>query len=244
MFPGIGTLINALAIVGGTVIGKFAGNRLSDRTRDLIVDVLGCVTLIGAASALTALWSDELVLSNPKGAPILILLAALLLGGALGSWIDIEGRLDAFGESLKRRARQNSDANFVTGFVTASLIFPIGPLAILGSISDGMGAGIEQLGLKSTLDFFASIAFASSFGWGVAFSVIPTAIFQGGWTAIGYFLGEVLSPAQVAAMTAAGGVLLFGISLRLLNIKQIAVGNLLPALAVAPIAVTLVSRLS
>jgi len=244
MFPGIGTLINVLAIIGGTVIGKFAGNRLSNRTRDLIVDVLGCVTLIGAASALTSLWGSDLVAALPTGGPILLLLSALLIGGVIGSVIDIEGRLDAAGEALKRRVRQSGDSNFVTGFVTASLIFPIGPLAILGSISDGMGTGIEQLGLKSTLDFFASIAFASSFGWGVAFSVIPTAIFQGSWTLIGFFLGEILNVAQVAAMTAVGGVLLFGISLRLLNIKQIAVGNLLPALAIAPIAATLISKLN
>ena len=126
-------------------------------------------------------------------------------------------------------------AKIVDGFVSASLIFAIGPLAILGSISDGMGTGIDQLVLKSTLDGFTSLAFAASLGWGVALSSLPVGIYQFIWTAIGLFLGSILAGYQVAAMTAVGGVLLIGIALRLLRIKQIAVGNLLPALVLAPL---------
>ena len=115
------------------------------------------------------------------------------------------------------------------------MLFAIGPLAILGSISDGMGKGIDQLTLKSILDGFASMAFASSLGWGVAASAIPTAIYQLWWTAIGYGLGSVLADYQVKAITVAGGLLIFCIALRLLKIKQIAIGDMLPALFVAPL---------
>ena len=119
--------------------------------------------------------------------------------------------------------------------MAASLLFAIGPLAILGSISDGMHTGIQQLVLKSTLDGFAAMAFATTFGWGVAFSAIPVAIYQFSWTAIGYFLGNILTAYQVQSLTAVGGVMLFGIGLRLLNIKFISIGDLLPALIFAPL---------
>jgi len=110
-------------------------------------------------------------------------------------------------------------------------------------MSDGMRTGIAQLTLKSTLDFFAAMAFASTLGWGVAASIIPVAIYQGAWTAVGWFAGSVLSGYQISAMTISGGVLLFGISLRLLKVKEVAVGNLLPVLAIAPIAATIAHHL-
>jgi uncharacterized membrane protein YqgA involved in biofilm formation len=115
------------------------------------------------------------------------------------------------------------------------LVFAIGPLAILGSISDGMSRGIDQLLLKSTLDFFASIAFAATFGWGVAASAIAVGVYQISWTVIGFFLGSVLNNYQVDLMTAVGGILLLGIGLRLLAIKQIRVGDLLPGLFIVPV---------
>lgn len=235
MFVGLGTLINVLSILVGASIGKFSGNRINERTRELLTDILGAVTLIGAASALISLWDESLVSALPEGAPILVVLSSLLVGGLIGSWIRIEERLNNWGESIKRRVSQGSESTFVEGFVTASLIFVIGPLAILGSISDGMGNGIDQLILKSILDLFASIAFAATLGWGVAFSALPVGLYQGAWTLIGLALGSILAEYQIAAMTATGGILLLGISLRLLKIKSIAIGDLLPALAIAPV---------
>jgi uncharacterized membrane protein YqgA involved in biofilm formation len=234
VFIGIGTVINVIAILLGTVTGKIAGKRFTERTRNLLTDILGIVTLISAASALISLWDTEFVSVLPNGGPILVILAALILGGLLGSFLNLEMRLEHLGSSLKRRF-DTGESSFVEGFVTASLIFVIGPLAILGSISDGMSAGVEQLLLKSTLDFFASIAFAAALGWGVAFSALPVALYQGLWTLVGLALGSVLLDYQVVAMTATGGVLLIGIGLKLLRIKDIAIGNLLPALALAPI---------
>ena len=227
-------MINVIAILIGTVTGKIAGKRFSERTRNLLTDILGIITLISAASALMSLWDSAFVSILPNGGPILVILAALILGGLLGSFLNLEMRLENLGSSLKRRF-DTGESSFVEGFVTASLLFVIGPLAILGSISDGMSTGVEQLLLKSTLDFFASIAFAAALGWGVAFSAIPVALYQGLWTLVGLALGSVLLDYQVVAMTATGGVLLIGIGLKLLRIKDIAIGNLLPALALAPI---------
>jgi uncharacterized membrane protein YqgA involved in biofilm formation len=235
MFTGMGTVLNILTIVIGGALGVFIGAKISEKLRNLVTDVLGCVTIISAADALSAYWDVNLQKSMPKGWVILVLIFSLLIGALIGSALAIEERLEAVGEKLKSRFSKNSSSNFVEGFVSASLIFAIGPLAILGSISDGMGTGIDQLVLKSTLDGFAALAFAASLGWGVALSALPVGIYQFAWTAIGLFLGAILTSYQVAAMTAVGGILLVGISLRLLRIKQIAVGNLLPALALAPL---------
>lgn len=241
MFPGIGTLINAFAIIGGASLGIFVGHRLGIKTRSLLTDVLGFATLLGAASALIPMWSPRYVESFPTGWPLLVVLGSLIFGGLIGSAFRLEDRLDHLGENLRKKFKASKDSPFVEGFVTASLLFAIGPLAILGSISDGMSNGIDQLLLKSTLDFFAAMAFASSLGWGVAVSAIPVALYQGLWTVIGLALGEILAGYQIDAMTIVGGVLLIGIGLRLLNIKQVAVGNLLPALAVAPLLAMLVN---
>ncbi len=235
MFPGFGTVLNILAIIIGGTLGVFIGGRISEKLRNLITDVLGCVTIISAADALSAYWDKDLQDAMPQGWVILVVVFSLLAGAVIGSLLRIEDRLENFGIKLKKRFSKDSGSNFVEGFVSASLIFAIGPLAILGSISDGMGTGIDQLVLKSTLDGFTSLAFAASLGWGVALSSLPVGIYQFAWTAIGLFLGSILTNYQVSAMTAVGGILLVGISLRLLRIKQIAVGNLLPELALAPL---------
>ena len=235
MFAGAGTVLNILTIIIGGALGVFIGAKISERLRNLVTDVLGCVTIISAADALSAYWNVELQESMPKGWVILVVIFSLLVGALIGSALAIEDRLEFLGNKLKSRFSKNGSSNFVEGFVSASLIFAIGPLAILGRISDGMGTGIDQLVLKSTLDGFAALAFAASLGWGVALSALPVGIYQFAWTAVGLFLGAILTSYQVAAMTAVGGILLIGISLRLLRIKQVAVGNLLPALALAPL---------
>jgi uncharacterized membrane protein YqgA involved in biofilm formation len=235
MFVGFGTVLNILAIVIGGALGVALGSRFKERLRDLITQVLGCVTFISAADAISAYWKADLVDSLPRGATMLVVVFSLLLGALFGSWIDIEGRLENFAERLKGKFAKDGEHNFVEGFVSASLIFAIGPLAILGSISDGMGTGIDQLVLKSTLDFFTAMAFAATLGWGVASSALPVGIYQFVWTGIGLFLGSILAMYQVLAMTAVGGILLLGIAFRILKIKQIAVGNILPAIAIAPL---------
>ena len=235
MFVGLGTLINICAIIGGASLGVLVGSRMTMRTRTLITEILGLITILGAVSALSPMWSDRYITALPTGWALLAILGSLLIGGVIGSALNLERKLDGIGEKLRLHFRADEESTFVQGFVSASLLFAIGPLAILGSINDGMGTGIDQLLLKSSLDFFAAMAFAASLGWGVAASVIPVGIYQGIWTVIGFGLGNILSGYQVDAMTITGGLLLVAIGLRLLKIKEIAVGNLLPALFVAPI---------
>ena len=240
MFPGIGTLINVFAIFIGSVIGVFIGGKFKENSQKLVTDILGLITMLGAVGALMPLWSSDFASHFSEGFPLLLILLTMLIGGLLGTCLKIEDRLDTVGIKLRNLFKASQDSPFVDGFVTASLLFVIGPLAILGSVSDGMSQGIEQLLLKSSLDFFAALAFASSLGWGVMASLIPVGIYQLVWTIIGFFLGNILEQYQIDAMTICGGLLLAGISLRLLNIKKMAVGNMLPAIFLAPLAAILV----
>lgn len=234
MFPGIGTVLNIATILIGSVIGIFIGERLRDKTRGLITDILGMVTLLGAASAIIPLFKDQYLSAIPKGWSTMPVLIALLLGGIIGSALKLEDRVEHLGEYLRNKFN-SKEGSFVEGFLNSSLLFAIGPLAILGSISDGMGKGIDQLTLKSVLDGFASMAFASSLGWGVAASAISVGVYQGLWTVSGLFLGNVMRDYQVDAMTITGGILLLAIGFRLLKIRDIPVGNLLPSLFLAPL---------
>lgn len=242
MFVGAGTMINVVAILLGTLLGLLIGQRFRDETRDLITQAMGFITLIAAADALSQFWRKEFQGAFGDGLPILIILASLAIGGLVGSALKIESRIENSGARLKAKFSHRSNPRFVEGFMAASLLFVVGPMAILGSISDGLGTGIELLVLKSTLDFFITIAFTASFGWSVGLSVIPVALYQFFWTFVGFSLGEVLDAIQVIALTVVGGTLLVGISLFTLGIKRIAIGNLLPALVVAPILAGFLAR--
>ena len=151
--------------------------------------------------------------------------------------------VEKYGGRLAGGAGSVDRQRFVEGFVVASLVFCTGPLTILGSLNDGLGNGADQLFLKSTLDGFAAIAFAASFGWGVAASVLTIVVVQGGLTLAGLGLGDLLPEAHLAAVTAVGGQVLVGVALRLLRIREVAVSDLLPALVVAPLLVQLVAVL-
>lgn len=238
MIIGIGTIINVLAIFIGTAAGILVGNRLSKTTSRVVTDGLGLVVLVLGGLNVISLLDAEFVASVGPGIPLLIVIGAILIGGIIGSALKIEQRLENFGAFLQKRfagkGSKDSKEKFITGFVNASLVFTIGPLAILGALSDGLGQGIEQLATKSILDGFASLAFAASLGWGVALSAIPVGIWQGLLTVLAFAVGSVMSGPVIAALTATGGVLLLGVGLRLLQIRQVAVGNMLPALIVAP----------
>jgi uncharacterized protein len=248
LFPGIGTAVNMSTVLVGTAIGVLVGHRFSQRTRDVVTDALGLVTLLIAASAATSIGSADWARSVGDSAPMLIVLGSLVLGGVLGSVLGIEERLEGFGGWLQARLRNRAGdgaerQRFIEGFVTSSLVFCVGPLTVLGSISDGLGNGADQLFLKSALDGFAAIAFAASLGWGVAGSALALLVVQGSLTALGAVLGDTLSAAEVAALTATGGLLLVGVALRLLRIRQVPVGDLLPGLLLAPALTALVSGL-
>jgi len=245
--PGLATLVNVATVLIGACIGVALGNRLATRTRDVVTDALGLVTLLIAGTSAMAVLSPDLRDEVGKSAPMLIVLGSLLVGGIVGSLLRLESRIEGLGGWLQSRLSGETGsaerARFVEGFVISSLVFCSGPLTILGSLNDGLGNGPDQILLKATLDGFAAIAFAASFGWGVAASAITVLVVQGSLTLAGLALGDVLPDAQLAAITAVGGLLLVGVALRLLRIREIPVADLLPALVVAPLLVGLAAAL-
>ncbi|WP_018155760.1 DUF554 domain-containing protein [Demetria terragena] len=245
-FPGFGTLINIATILIGGGLGMVLGNRLREHTRSVVTDCLGLVTMLMAALSAYQVTDPALEDFVGAGAPVLIILGSLLIGSVTGSLLGIERRLEGLAGRIQRRVSGHGSSGssgsthaererFIEGWMTASLLFCVGPLAILGPLSDGLGRGIDQLVLKSVLDGFAALAFASTFGVGVLMSAASVAVVQGVLTVLGMALGSVLPEAHIAALTATGGLLLIGISLRLLQIREIPVGDMLPALAVAPL---------
>lgn len=248
MIAGTGTLLNVAAVLVGGSIGLLLGGRLPARTREVVTDGLGLVTLVVGGLNALAVTTPTLPAAVGDGWPLLIVLGSVVLGGLIGSLLRLESRLEAVGGVLVRRFGGESVAGsaaaaerrrLVEGFVTTSLIFCVGPLTVLGSLQDGLGQGIDLLALKATLDGFAAMAFAASLGWGVLLSAITVLVVQGGLTLAGVALGDVLSDAQVEALTATGGVLLLGVGLRLLRLKAVPVADLLPALLMAPLLVSL-----
>ncbi len=241
---GLGTIINVVAIVGGATIGVLLGNRLPEKMSRVLTDAMGLVVLVIGAINLMALWDSEYVEAVTSAGTLLVVLGALLIGGIAGSLLQIEERLESFGGWLqKKTSKDNQDSSkerFIEGFVNASLLFTIGPMAVLGALSDGLGQGFETLALKSTLDGFTAIAFAAALGWGVAFSAIPVGVWQGALTVVAAFAGALMPAAVVSAITATGGVLLLATGLRVLQIRMVSVASLLPALIVAPLLTLLV----
>jgi uncharacterized membrane protein YqgA involved in biofilm formation len=245
---GTGTALNVLTVLAGSGLGVLLGQRLPDRTRSVVTDGLGLVTLLIAATSAAAVLDPVLSRRVGSSAPILIVLGAVLVGGIVGSLLRIEDRLEGVGDAIRRRLLTRGGAvgtgrhdRFVEGFVDASLVFCVGPLTILGSLDDGLGRGIDKLALKASLDGFTSIAFAASLGWGVAASALAILVVQGSLTALGALFGGFLPESHLVAVTATGGILLVGVALRLLQIKQVPVGDLLPALFVAPLLVEIVA---
>lgn len=244
-FIGAGTVLNTLTVVAGALAGMAIGGRLPDRTKEVVTDCLGLVTLLMAGLSVMDVRSPALAEAVGSSAPVLIVLGSLLIGGILGSLLGIERRLGTLAGRVQLlvgqgRADHAGRERFIEGWLTASLLFCVGPLTILGTLDDGLGRGIDKLALKSVLDGFAALAFASTFGVGVLLSAISVAVVQGGLTLVGVAVGAVLPEAHIAALTATGGLVLVGISLRLLRIRQIPVGDMLPALVVAPLLTQLV----
>jgi uncharacterized membrane protein YqgA involved in biofilm formation len=241
---GAGTVLNMAAILAGASLGVLLGGRLPERTRTTVTDALGLVTLVIGGLNVAAVGDRDFGRAVGEGGTLLVVLGALLVGGIVGSLLELEVRLERSGAWLQRRLAGGGGSavreRFVEGYVSASLVFVVGPLAVLGSLSDGLGRGIDQLALKSTLDGFASLAFAASLGWGVAASAVTVGVVQGALTLLGALLGGLLPAALVSSVTATGGVLLLGVGLRLLHLKQVAVGDLLPALVAAPLLTLLV----
>ncbi len=230
-----GTIINVIAILIGGTVGLFFGSRIPERFKSTIIAGMGLFTV---AMGMQMFFKSE----NQ-----LIVLGAMILGTILGEWMGIEDRLQAFGLTLEKRFSSDDESGagsrFVRGFMVSSLLFCIGPMAILGSIQDGLTGDYNLLAVKSTLDGFASVAFASTLGIGVMFSSIIILVYQGGISLLAGLLSSIISDPMMNEMTATGGVILVGLGIsNLLEIKKIRVGNFLPALAIAPLIVWVLGK--
>lgn len=245
MFPGVGTLIDAAAIAGGASVGSLAGHRMPQRVRDALTDALAIVIAVLGGLNVVSLTNPDLKRAVGAGGTTLILVGALVIGTVIGAGLHIEGRLEVLGAWMQKKLIRDdapgSRAAFIEGFVSTSLVVGIGPLAILGPLSEGLGQGMEQLVVKGAIDGCLCIAFAASLGWGVAAAALTVIVVQESITAIGATVGSFLSGAEIASITAVGGILLLGIALRLLSIKHVAVGNMLPAVLFAPLIVWIVT---
>lgn len=222
----VGTLTNIGTVLAGTIIGALAGARFPERVRTTVLATLGLLT--------TAVGVREIIPTSEFP----LVLGAVLLGALIGETLRIEDRLTSLGEIMQRRFAPNGDSRFSEGFVIASLVFCIGPLTIVGSIEDGLGDP-ELLLVKAGLDGFASIAFATVYGWGVGLSALTIAVIQGGLALGAGALEGTLTDPMLDALGAAGGILLLGIALRLLDLKELRVANLLPGVILAPLFVAI-----
>lgn len=233
----IGTILNVITVAIGSMLGLLIGDRLPEKTQQSVVLGLGLVTVVvGVDNAL-------------RSGNIIIPLISLIVGVLIGEAMDIQKRLDEFAGWLQKRASaigahsdEDNDTTrerFISGFVTASLVFCVGPLTFVGSLQDGISGDFELLAIKSVLDGFASLAFAASLGIGVMFSIITIIIVQGGLSVVGMLAGDVMSTAMIDEMTATGGLILIALSLVLLDIKKPPVANYLPALLMAPLIVAI-----
>jgi uncharacterized membrane protein YqgA involved in biofilm formation len=236
-----GTLLNVVAVLVGATIGVLLGARVPERVQRTLTDGLGLFTLaIGFALTLRLLLDR----AQPVGSD-LVVLAALLSGGLVGELLRLAERLDGLGNWFQARlARGDRPSRISEGFVTASLVFCVGPLTILGSIQNGLSGDIQLLAVKSLLDGVASVAFAAALGAGVYLSALTVLVVQGTLATIAYLFGGALDPAAIDAASAVGGLLLIGVGLRLLEIRLVRVVNFLPALLLAPLFVWLADQLA
>jgi uncharacterized membrane protein YqgA involved in biofilm formation len=225
-----GTLLNLATVLVGGLVGTFLGDRLPPRLRDNVVAGVGLfVAVMGVKFAIDT-------------ASLLYLLGAILVGGIAGSLVGIERRLNELGAAIQRRfATPGGSTTIAEAFVTASIVFCVGPLTFLGAIRNGLSGDASLLAIKSVLDGFSAIAFAATLGWGVLLSLVVILVYQGGLAAGASVFASLLTDAQLREMNAVGGLLLVGVGLKLLKIRDVQVADYLPAIAVAPLLVAAVA---
>jgi hypothetical protein len=227
-----GTLLNVATVLVGTLLGLLIGSRMPARMQGSLTTGLGLFTfLLGVSMGLR-------ILTDPAARPgdELAVLGAILLGVAIGELLRLQDGLEALGAWFQRRlARDDRPSRISEAFITASIVFCVGPLTILGSLQNGLTGDIQLLAIKSLLDGVAAIAFAAALGPGVGLAALTVLVVQGGIAAGASLLAGAFDEITILAITSAGGVILLGVALRLLDLKPVRVASFLPALVLAPI---------
>ena len=232
---GLGTIINAGAIVAGGILGAFCGRLLKENVQDTLTKVCGIGTLfIALSGAMEGMLSVQDGVISSSGAMLVII--CLAMGGLVGELLNIEGGFERFGEWLKIKTGNAQDKGFVDAFVTASLTVCIGAMAIVGAIQDGLTGDYSILATKAVLDLIIIMVMTTSMGKGCVFSAVPVALLQGGITLLAGLMKTLMTDAALANLSLVGNVMIFCVGINLVWGKKIRVANLLPAIVVAVIA--------
>ena len=226
-----GTLLNAATVLIGGLVGTVLGDRLPERLRENVVRGIGLFLL--AMGVKFAIETTNL----------LYILGAMLLGGIIGSLVGVDARLNQLGETLQRRFARGGPSTVSEAFVTASIVFCVGPLTFLGSIQNGLAGDASLLIVKSVLDGFTAVALAATLGWGVLLTIPLILVYQGGLALGASLFVGLLTDLQLREMSAVGGLLIIGVGLRLLSIRDVRVADFLPAIIVSPLVVAAFGRL-
>ena len=231
-----GTILNAAAVAIGATVGLVAAARVSERLQESLTTALGLFTLVLAASMGLQVFQDPA--ARPEDA--LAVLGGLLLGVAIGEWLRLEDRLEALGAWFQRRlASGEKPSRVAEAFVTTSLIFCVGPLTILGSLENGLSGDITLLATKSLLDGVGSVAFAAALGPGVYLSILTILVVQGAIALGAFLVAGFFDAVTILVLTSLAGIILSGVGLRLLQLKQVRLANFLPGLILAPLLIRL-----
>lgn len=224
----LGTVVNSVAIIIGALIGILIKKGIKDEYKSTIMDGIGLsVVIIG-------------IMGGIKTQNLILAIGSIVLGSIIGEIIRIEDKLESLGDNMEKKFGKG-DSNFSKGFVTASLVYCIGAMAIVGSLESGLTGNHDTLFAKSMLDFISAIIFASTLGIGVAFSAIPVFLYQGGITLLAKYVKDLMTPEVINEMSAVGGILILAIGINILGIKKIRIGNMLPAIFIPVIYYLIVS---
>ena len=247
-----GTLVNTATVAIGSLAGLSIASRLPERYRHIVLNALGLVTITLGVDAAVLRFADTVKHFAPLvhaertyGARLaMVMIASLIIGAVIGTALRLHDRIESTGAWIHKRFAGGDGHGFAQGFLTASVIFCVGPLTLLGCLENGAHENPSLLYIKSVLDGFCSMALASAMGWGVFASVVTVLGFQGGLSLLAYWVAEPLDELSIALMTIVGGIILLATALMILDIKRIPVADMLPGVFLPPLAVWLAERLS
>jgi hypothetical protein len=247
-----GTVVNVITVAAGSIVGISISRGIPERYRVIVLQTLGLITLTLGVDAAVLQFGGAVERFAPAGDAGttygarwgMVMISSLLLGAILGTALRLHERIESLGKWLQVRSAGGDGHRFAEGFLSASVLFCVGPLTLVGCLENGANANPSLLYIKSLLDCFASLALASTLGWGVFASILTVGVFQGGLSLLAFWIAEPLDELSIALMTNVGGVIMLGTGLMLLEIKPIRVANMVPAIFLPPLVVFIVERLS